>query len=112
MLKEVDCEKYIGERITELRYAKGISSERELSRRLGKNELYIQHITNGKQNISLNSLCEICKFFGITPAEFFDPNYHNPDLLKEVTLELEKLTEEDLRQIYEIVKKVAKSYGR
>ena len=58
---------FVRERITELRLAKGIKSERELSRRLGKNELYIQHITSGKQNVGLTSFLIFVRFLTLRP---------------------------------------------
>ena len=100
---------FVRERITELRLAKGIKSERELSRRLGKNELYIQHITSGKQNVGLTSFFDICAFFDITPQEFFDSDLHNPGLVKETMKEIEKLPDDDIRQLMELAKKLNKS---
>ena len=99
---------FVRERITELRLAKGIKSERELSRRLGKNELYIQHITSGKQNVGLTSFFDICAFFDITPQEFFDPDLHNPGLVKETMKEIEKLPDDDIRQLKELARKLNK----
>ena len=74
---------FMRERITELRLAKGIRSERELSRRLGKNEQYIQHITSGRQNMGWDAFFELCRYFDITPQEFFDPDLHHPDRIRE-----------------------------
>lgn len=102
----MDYLKYFRARITELRIAKGIKSERELSRRLGKNELYIQHITSGKQNAGLSSFFDICDFFNITPEEFFDPDLHNPDLVKEAIRAIEKLPDEDIRQLILLANKL------
>ena len=97
---------FVRERITELRIIKGIKSERELSRRLGKNELYIQHITSGKQNAGLSSFFDICDFFNITPQEFFDPDLHNPDLVKEATRAIKKLSDEDIQQLILLANKL------
>lgn len=100
---------FVRKRITELRMAKGIKSERELSRCLGKNELYIQHITTGKQNVGLISFFEICDYFEITPQEFFDPNLHNPSLVKEAINAIENLPDDDIRQLMELAKKLGRN---
>ncbi|MCI8554632.1 MAG: helix-turn-helix transcriptional regulator [Clostridiales bacterium] len=97
---------FVRKRITELRLAKGIPSERELSRRLGKNELYIQHILSGKHNIGLSSFFDLCAYFEISPQEFFDPNLHNPTLVKEALAVIERLPDDDIRQLMELAKKL------
>lgn len=102
------CE-FLRDRITELRLKKGIKSERELSRQLGKNELYIQHIVSGKQNVGLVSFFEICDYFKITPQEFFDPKLHNPDLVKEAMNVIKELPDEDIQQLTDFAKKLKKN---
>ncbi len=103
---------FMRERITELRLAKGIRSERELSRRLGKNEQYIQHITSGRQNMGWDAFFELCRYFDITPQEFFDPDLHCPDRIREAVRAMEKLPEEDIRQLTDIAKKLSRAPAR
>lgn len=72
------------------------------------NELYIQHITSGKQNVGLISLFEICEYFDVSPQEFFDRDLHNPDLLKEAMMAIEKLPDDDIRYLTELARKLYK----
>lgn len=71
--------KQIGDRVTELRLQRDIN-ESVLSREIGRNKTYIQGITSGKSYPSMKSFIDICKYFTITPEEFF-PNtrYHQYD---------------------------------
>ena len=62
---------FIGQRITQLRLEKDIS-EYQLSLELGLSKSYIQGITSGKSQPSVKQLLNICDYFGITPAQFFD----------------------------------------
>lgn len=62
-------EKYVKDRITELRMQANIS-EYQLSLELGHSKSYIQSITSGRANPSLSALFEICNYFNLTPLEF------------------------------------------
>jgi len=59
------------ERLTRLRIQKNVS-EYEMSRDLGRNKGYIQQISSGRALPSLQGIIDICDYFGISPAEFFD----------------------------------------
>lgn len=58
-------EKFIAERITELRLKKDIS-EYQMSLDLGKNKSYIQNISSGRSLPSMSQFYEICRYFEIT----------------------------------------------
>lgn len=69
-------EKFIADRITELRVKKNVS-EYQMSLDLGKNKSYIQNISSGRSMPSMNQFLEICNYFDITPQQFFDERIHN-----------------------------------
>ncbi len=65
---------FIQKRVIELLIEKNIS-EYKASMELGHCKSYMQKITSGKANPSLNALNEFCNFIGITLSEFFyDPD--------------------------------------
>lgn len=61
---------FVSERISALINDHNIS-ERQLSVELGHTEGYINKVTSGKLNISVNELLNICEYFQITPSQFF-----------------------------------------
>lgn len=71
MNEETDFSTFIKNRITELRCQKGIS-EYTLSLAIGRSQGYIQSISSGRILPSMNTFLDICKYFDITPTEFFD----------------------------------------
>ena len=67
-------DKFIAERITELRMKREIS-EYKLSYELGQSKGYIGMITSGRAYPSVEMFLAICDYFEITPAEFFAPGF-------------------------------------
>ena len=65
-------EKFVADRITQLRMEKGIS-EQKMSYELGRSKTYIWNLGSLKSHPSISSLLEICEYFEITPAQFFEP---------------------------------------
>ena len=63
--------KQIGQRIRELRKAKGISQE-QLGLEAGLHRTYIVSVENGKRNISIIALSRIWEGLHIKPQTFFD----------------------------------------
>jgi len=57
--------------LSKIRLAKNISAY-ELSLRIGKSPNYIHQIENGKINIGLKSILDICEALEIKPKELFD----------------------------------------
>ncbi len=66
----MDHERFIRERITELRIRRG-TSEHRMSLELGKSGSYIRSITSGMAMPSARELFNIIDYFEMTPSEFF-----------------------------------------
>lgn len=88
-------EKYVKDRITELRMQANIS-EYQLSLELGHSKSYIQSITSGRANPLLSALFEICNYFNLTPLEFFDKDLNHPDTMHNIINNLKLLSNDDL----------------
>ena len=72
-------EKFIRDRITQLRIRKEIS-EYKMSLDLGHSKSYIQSIANGRALPSMSEFLYICDYLGVTPQEFFDEELPAPQL--------------------------------
>lgn len=96
-------ENYIGERITMLRLAKGIS-EYNLSKCIGKCENYINKVSSGHITPPIKVLNAICEYFGLTLSEFFreDAPAYSPTAAR-ITSLLPELSEEELKSLLVIV---------
>ena len=72
MVKNIEeIKKKTGDRIKELRTKKlGISQE-DFARLLGVDRTYLSRIESGKQNITVNTLNEICNNLQISFKDFF-----------------------------------------
>ncbi len=94
---------YIGERITALRLAKGLS-EYGLSREIGKCFNYINKVSSGHITPKIDTLNTICEYFGLTLSEFFqeDEPALSPTAAK-ITSLLPELSEEELRSLLVII---------
>jgi len=57
----------IARRIKQLRMEKGISQETFFI----ETDIHIARIESGKANITVSTLSDICKYFGITLSDFF-----------------------------------------
>lgn len=100
-------EKFIRDRISELRIQKNIS-ERSMSIDLGHSPSYIHSIVSGKALPSMTEFLYICDYFNISPKEFFDEGTSNPALIKEVIDDLSTLDEKQITNIHEIIKGLKK----
>ncbi len=89
---------FVKNRITRLRLQANIS-EYQMSLELGQNRSYIQSISSGRAMPSMAGFFNICDYFNITPAEFFDPEIQEPMLLNEVYNSLKSLSDKDLELI-------------
>ncbi len=98
---------FIKERITELRLQKGIS-EYQMSYDLGHSRGYIYNISSGKCLPPMNEFLAICDYFGITPSEFFNENLKNPGLIQKAIDGMEKLSDEDLLLILNLINRLLK----
>lgn len=98
---------FIRNRITQLRLQKGVS-EYQMSYDLGHSRGYVYNISSGKCLPPMSEFLEICKYFGITPSEFFDENTENPALLQSAITELKKLDEDDIMLIISYIRRLSK----
>ena len=103
-------EKFIAERITELRLKKDIS-EYQMSLDLGKNKSYIQNISSGRSLPSMSQFYEICRYFEITPQEFFDERLHDLPLYQKANELLKQLDEDDMLTILSILKRLTEKHS-
>lgn len=108
MNEETDFSAFIKNRITELRCQKGIS-EYTLSLTIGRSQGYIQSISSGRILPSMNTFLDICKYFDITPTEFFDPSFQNPTLLHSIISDISKFSEEDLLLLSSVLKRITRN---
>lgn len=99
-------EKFVQERIAQLRTKKGVSA-RDMSLTLGQSESYINTIENKKSLPSMTVFLYICEYFGITPQEFFDEGNTDPETLKELIENLKRLDEKSLSHIAGLAKELS-----
>lgn len=92
-------------RITQLRLNKGVSA-RDMSLSLGQSESYINRIENKQMLPSMTVFFYICDYFKITPKEFFEEDNTSPTLLNDVVNELKQLNENQLLNIYNVIKDI------
>ena len=100
--KIMKYEKFIRERITELREQRGIS-EYKLSYTLKRSKGYIHNITSGKALPSLKELFAIINYFGLTPSEFFKKEKRYSGLIKKAVKGMSSLTDTDLKALLVII---------
>lgn len=88
-------EKFVRDRITQLRMKKGVS-EYQMSYDLGHSRGYIYNISSGKVLPPLKELFSICEYFGITPQQFFDESTQTPELIQKAIEGMRQLSESDI----------------
>lgn len=98
-------EKFIANRITELRVKKSVS-EYQMSLDLGKNKSYIQNISSGRSMPSMSQFLEICNYFNITPQQFFDEELHNLPLYQKADDLLKQLDDDDMMAVIPILNRL------
>lgn len=91
-------EKYVRERITELRVKMEISEHR-MSLDLGKSGSYIRGITNGSSLPSLRELFNIIEYFDLTPSEFFSGLENQDSLRTQLREKLLELDQEEMEKV-------------
>lgn len=99
-------QQFLRDRIARLRLQKGVS-EYQMSLDLGRSRGYIQNISSGKSLPSVEGLFEICDYFGLTPAQFFDENVEDPALIAEAVRGLRKLDNSDRLLILNHINRLA-----
>ena len=63
----------IGNRIKELRINKLKITQEEFAKVLGVDRTYLSRVESGKQNLTLNTLIDICSKLDVSLSEFFSP---------------------------------------
>ena len=96
---------FIRNRITQLRLQKGVS-EYQMSYDLGHSRSYMYNISSGIALPPMLEFLQICDYFGITPAQFFDKDNQNPALLNDALSEIRKLDEASLAHIMGLAKEI------
>ena len=99
-------EKYIAERITELRLKKNVSEYR-MSLDLGHSNSYIRSITSGKALPSMTEFLYICDYLGITPKEFFDEDLKNTQQVKYLYDLAKNISDDDLSALINMAERLA-----
>lgn len=85
-------------RLMQLRNKMGVSA-RDMSLSIGQNPGYINNIESGKALPSMAAFFYICDFLKITPKEFFDLDAEEPAEIRDVIINLKKLSPEQLQNI-------------
>lgn len=103
-------EKFIAERITELRMKKDVS-EYKMSLDLGKNKTYIQSISSGRNLPKMKQFLEICEYLDVTPYEFFDPKIQHIPLYHQAVDLLKDMDEDDLLAVISILRRLSAKHN-
>lgn len=100
-------EKYLRDRITELRGKKGVSEHR-MSLELGKSGSYIRSITSGATMPSMKELFNIMAYFEVSPSEFFSGLKGGNTLRVTLGEKLRELSDADLEKVSLFIDWIAK----
>ena len=103
----ISPEDTLRQRLTDLRI-KAELSEYQLSLALGLSKGYIQQISSGKALPSMKHFFDICEYFKITPAEFFDIENKDPHLTKELVEATHDLSTEQMNLLIAVARNFAK----
>ena len=101
---------FVRDRITQLRLEKGVS-EYQMSYDLGRSRGYIYNISSGKSLPPMKEFLQICDYFNITPAQFFETGSGSDQrtaLMDAAVTELKKLDDESLALVAKLAHKLAK----
>ena len=100
-------EKFVKDRITQLRLKKGVS-EYQMSYEHGHSRGYVYNISSGKALPPLKEFFAICEYFEITPKQFFDENIQNPELIQKAVDGMQRLDESDMLMLLGIINRMLK----
>ena len=99
-------DKFVRDRITQLRIQKNVS-EYQMSYDLGHSRGYVYNISSGKALPPLKEFFAICDYFEITPQQFFDTETENPVLMNRAVERIRKLDEPTLQIIVDLLDRLA-----
>lgn len=95
-------DRFLADRITELRMRKGVTEAR-MSSDLGRGRSYINRITTGRGYPGYEELLRICTYLGVTPGRFFGDSSGYCRRLQELAGKMEKLDARELEAVEEMV---------
>ena len=95
-------EKFVRDRITQLRLRKGVS-EYQMSYDLGHSRGYVPNISSGKATPPMKEFFAICEYFELTPQQFFDDGTQTPELLQKAINGMKQLNEKDMLMLIGII---------
>ena len=98
-------EKFVRERITQLRLRKGVSEYR-MSYDLGHSRGYVHNISSGKALPPMKEFFASCDNFGLTPQQFFDEGTQNPELIQKAFAGMKQLDETDLLMLLGLINRL------
>ena len=98
-------EKFVRERITQLRLRKGVSEYR-MSYDLGHSRGYVHNISSGKALPPMKEFFAFCDYFGLTPQQFFDEGTQNPELIQKAIAGMKQLDETDLLMLLGLINRL------
>lgn len=98
-------EKFVRERITQLRLRKGVSEYR-MSYDLGHSRGYVHNISSGKALPPMKEFFAICDYFELTPQHFFDEGTQNPELIQKAVAGMKQLDETDLLMLLGLINRL------
>lgn len=99
---------FIRNRITELRLRKGVS-EYQMSYALGKSKGYVYNISSGRSIPPMSEFLNICEYFEITPADFFNEDTNYPELIKKAVSDMQNLSDDDLLLVLNMINRLSKN---
>lgn len=98
-------EKFVREKITQLRLRKGVSEYR-MSYDLGHSRGYVHNISSGKALPPMKEFFAICDYFELTPQQFFDEGTQNPELIQKAIAGMKQLDETDLLMLLGLINRL------
>ena len=101
----MNYEDFVRDRITQLRLQKGVS-EYQMSYDLGHSRGYVYNISSGKALPPLKEFFAICDYFDLTPQQFFDDSYPNPELIQKAVNGMKQMSESDQLMILGIINRL------
>jgi len=96
-----------GERLAMLR-SNINASARNMSLSIGQSANYINKIENGRIFPSMTMFFDICEFLKISPKEFFDIDSSNPNLIRDMVNNYNRLDSTSQSHVAGIVKELAR----
>ena len=78
----------------------------QINKDLGYCDNRIQSILSGEADITLQELLELCNYFNLTPAEFFDPDIRGTKAAKYIYGEMKDMPIKELLLFIQFMKEI------